>query len=507
MRTFYNTILLITFLLLLQPQLSTVNCQLSTKSVFRLHALRQIADSVELVMDIDLREMAVGTERSLTLTPILSNKKGKELALKSVLVNGRHRHKAFMREMELNGWERQVREAHYVVIPLNGENRKVIRYRQSIPYENWMRDAELNLQSDLCGCGGHTQQLETDKLARRIVLEGAREYNPSVHVAYIRPEAEAVKARSEQSDVFLDFPVARTEINPSFGNNPRELAKIESIINEIRTDKNLTVTGVMITGYASPEGNVNTNNQLARGRAEALRNYLSMRVGIPSHLYRVGYGGEDWEGLARLVQESYIEPKGIILSIINYYGSEERKNRLKALNGGQTYRRLLNELYPRLRRVVSRIEYTARNFNVEEAKQVIKTQPRQLSLNEMFLVANTYGEGSREFSEVFETAVKIFPDDPVANLNAAASALKAGEQIRAERYLEKAAQSAGGKRNEVRGTGEYYNNLGVLEMLKGNTARAKSLFRRAAENNLDAALRNLEEIKKKEEAERLRSNH
>jgi outer membrane protein OmpA-like peptidoglycan-associated protein len=404
--------------------------------------------------------------------------------------------------MELNGWEQQIREAHYSVIPLTGANRKVFRYRQSVAYEDWMRDAELNLMSDLCGCGGGVQQLDKTKLASRIVLEGARAYNPSVHVAYIRPEVEQVKARSEQNDVFLDFPVARTEINPSFGNNPRELAKIEQIVNEIRNDRNLTVTGAMITGYASPEGDIAFNNQLSRGRAEALRNYLSMRVGIPPNLYQVGYGGEDWGGLARLVQQSYIEPKGTILSIINYYNPVERKNRLKALNSGNTYRQLLYQLYPRLRRVVARIDYTARNFNVDEARRIIKTHPRQLSLNEMFLVANTYPEGGKEFFDVFETAIKIFPDDPVANLNAAATALKAGDLTRAERYLATAARP----QSSVRGSAEYYNNLGVLEMLKGNAARAKSLLKRASEGNLDAALKNLDEVKRKEDAEKFLRN-
>ncbi|MDH6306323.1 outer membrane protein OmpA-like peptidoglycan-associated protein [Parabacteroides sp. PH5-13] len=497
-------ILYILFIALLQSQLLTAYCQLSTE-LLKLHSLRQVEDSVLLVMDIDLADLRLNTERSLELTPVLSNGKGREVKMKSVLVNGRHRQKAFEREVALNGWKKQVASAHYAIIPLKGENRKVYRYREAVPYESWMREAKLDVLCDLCGCGGEAAEQESHRLADRIVLEGVKEYNPSTHVAYIRPEAEQVKARSEQSDVFLDFPVARTEINPSFGNNPRELAKIEQIIGSIRSDKNLTVTSALITGYASPEGNVNTNNQLARGRAEALRNYLSMRAGIPSHLYRIGYGGEDWEGLSRLVQQSYIEPKGTILSIINYYNPEERKNRLKALNGGGPYQQMLHQLYPQLRRVVARIDYNARNFNVEEARQVIKTQPRQLSLNEMFLVANTYPEGSPQFVEVFETAVRLYPEDPVANLNAAASALKAGDQVRAERYLQNAVRNTQNG-NVVRGTAEYYNNIGVLEMLKGNTSKAKSLFKRASEKNLNAALKNLDEIKRKEEAEKLLRN-
>jgi outer membrane protein OmpA-like peptidoglycan-associated protein len=462
----------------------------------KIQRLRQVEDSVHLIMDIDLANVKIGTERSLVLTPVLISPQGREVKLKNILLNGRQRHKAFKREVALNAWEREVKKAHYEVLPLTKENRKIYRYTQSVAYENWMREARMDIATDLCGCAGHVQEIASEKVADRIVLEGAKEYRTLPNVAYIRPEVEQIKARSESSDVFLDFPVSRTEINPSFGNNPRELAKIERLVNEIRTDKNLTVTGVMITGYASPEGDVNFNNQLSRGRAEALRNYLSMHAGISDHLYRVGFGGEDWEGLARLVQNSYIEPKGTILSIINYYNPAERKNRLKTLNGGRIYQQLLHTLYPQLRRVVAKIDYNARNFQVEEAKQVIKAHPKQLSLNEMFLVANTYPEGSKEFMEVFEIAVKIFPDDPVANLNAAASALLAKDLSRAERYLQRADKSAP----------EYYNNLGVLNMMQGNNARAKNLFQRASESDINAATKNLEELRKKENADKQLKN-
>jgi tetratricopeptide (TPR) repeat protein len=157
---------------------------------------------------------------------------------------------------------------------------------------------------------------------------------------------------------------------------------------------------------------------------------------------------------------------------------------------------MLQQLFPPLRRVESRISYVVRGFNVEEAKQVIKVHPQQLSLNEMFLVANTYEEGSPEFEHVFETAVKMFPDDPVANLNAAASALLHKNVDKAAAYLRKARHN----------TPAYYNNLGVLSMMRGNLKRAKALFERAAKSNLEPALKNLQEVKKKEAADQQLTN-
>jgi outer membrane protein OmpA-like peptidoglycan-associated protein len=460
----------------------------------KIRSLRQVDDSVLVDLEFDFSQLSFPSNRSLVLTPVLVNDAGKQARLKALVLNGRRYHKAYLREAGLTG--RRIKPSQHAVIAFTQAAKRVYRYRQSVAFEHWMREARMEVITDLCGCGVAGQQLASEKIANRIIMEGAQAYRVLPNVAYLRPEVETEKLRSESHNIFLDFPVARMEINPYFGNNPQELAKVEAIIDRIRHDRNVQVTGVVITGYASPEGNAAFNNRLSWGRAEALAAYLSNRAYIPPRMFRVDYGGEDWDGLAQLVRSSYIQPKETILSIIRYYSPEERKRHLKALGGGQVYRRMLHELYPPLRKVVSRIEYTVRGFNVEEAKQVIEAHPRQLSLNEMFLVANTYPEGSKEFESVFETMVEVFPDDPVANLNAAACALLKKDLAKAERYLRKA------KKN----TPAYYNNLGVLSMMRNNPARAKRLFQLAAEANLDVALKNLEEIKKKETADFLLTN-
>ncbi|GHT43943.1 hypothetical protein FACS189438_2090 [Bacteroidia bacterium] len=343
--------------------------------------LRQFNDSVQVLLDFDFSNINVATQRSLTLTPVIIGAQGKLYRLKNIMINGKQRQKAFLREVELNGWQKQMRDAHYAIITLNDSTR-TFHYRQSVGFESWMREARMDIITDLCDCGGEPQQYASEKVANRIVLEGAEAYRVLPNVAYIRPAVEAVKSRSQSNNVFLDFPVGQTDINPSFGNNPRELGKIENILKEIQRDKNVQVRSVTITGFASPEGDVNLNNNLSQGRAQALRTLLSSRSGINPGLYRIGSGGEDWEGVIKALQRSSIQPKQQIISIIRYFNPTERKTRLKALNGGQVWQRMLMELFPPLRRVESKIDYTVKSFNVDEAKEVIKTRPQQLSLND-----------------------------------------------------------------------------------------------------------------------------
>jgi len=447
----------------------------------KIQILSQKADSVYLDMDIDLKRVSLNTQRSLILTPILTNGHNEEVAFGNIILNGRQRHKAFMREVQLNGLKEE-----NIVLDLK-TNRRTFHYNGNIPYEPWMRDAHLSIRTDLCGCAGYERVLGEEIIADHIDVPTI--YIPQTYVAYVTPAVEQVKARSESYNVFLDFPVSGTQINPLFGSNSRELSKIEQIINEIRSDSNIEVKSLMITGYASPEGKVEFNEQLSRKRAEAFKDYLSVRMNIPLQMYRVGYGGEDWKGLEELLQTAYIDQKETILDIIRNASGEIRKQQLKSVGGGKPYQQMLLGLYPKLRKVVARIDYTIRNFSIDEARNILETHPEQLSLNEMYILANTYKEDSKDFTAVFETALRFYPDDPVANLNSAATALLQHDTIRAEQYLEKA----------PRNIPEYFNNLGVLQLQKNNGAEARQLFERAARSNLQPAIKNLEELNRKEE--------
>lgn len=71
----------------------------------------------------------------------------------------------------------------------------------------------------------------------------------------------------------------------------------------------------------------------------------------------------------------------------------------------------------------------------------MRERPQKLSLNEFYLAAQEYEPGTDEFAEVFETAVRMFPDDSIANLNAANAAMRRDDLTGAKRYLAKAGNS------------------------------------------------------------------
>ena len=295
-------------------------------------------------------------------------------------------------------------------------------------------------------------------------------YEPTFAPSFITPEAEAIKARSETGKAYLDFAAGRSDIAPNIKNNAAELQKMNTLIESVRSNPDATITGIVITGYASPEGNYATNVTLSERRAQALRNHIGATYGLPQNLFSVYGAGEDWAGLETLVEQSDLPQREQILGIIRNTGLfDGRERRLMDIERGAIYRRMKNDMFPQLRRVEYRFDYTVVPFTIEQGKEVMKTRPGSLSLNEMFLIANTYRSGSEQFNEVFETAARVFPDSDVANINAAAIALNRKDAVSAANYLAKVKER----------TSEYWNNLGMLQYLQGDKTTAAESFAKA----------------------------
>ena len=182
---------------------------------------------------------------------------------------------------------------------------------------------------------------------------------------------------------------------------------------------------------------------MAIGRTAALKNYINQLYHFKDSVITTAYEPEDWEGLRRYVEKTNLAHRTEILAMIDSDMEPDAKETKIKQTYPEEYRFLLQNCYPALRHTDYRIDYVIRSFSdVEEIKRIMRTQPQKLSLNEFYLVARTYEPGSVEFNEVFETAVRMYPDDETANLNAANSAMQRKDFESAKRYLSKAGDSS-----------------------------------------------------------------
>ena len=388
-------------------------------------------DELTAKMEIDLSDVKVKSSEAAIFTPMIVN--GTDtLRLPGVGVYGRTRWYQSLRgrKLPISGADE---------LSMRAGEQGVVKYVQSVDYEDWMNGSSLILQRVDYGCAACSTPVE-------YAMQDFANYALAVYepeFKYQTAVAEEVKTRELSGRAFVDFPVNLTTIYPDYRNNAVEIAKIIATIDSVRNDKDVTVTAITIKGFASPEGSYENNIRLAKGRTEALKNYVQQLYMFPYGFIQTDYEPEDWEGLREYVTGSNLPNRDAILAIIDSDLAPDPKNTKIQKDYPQQYDFLLKTVYPGLRHSDYCIEYTIRGFNdVAEIAEVMRRQPSKLSLNELYLLAASYAPGSPEYNEVMETAVMMFPTDETAILNAATAAMQRGDLGQAERYLSKASSSA-----------------------------------------------------------------
>lgn len=435
--------------------------------------IKKKGNEVNVQMDLKLDKVKLESNKGLIYTPMIVN--GEDtLKLPAVEVMGRKRYIYYQRN------HRSATQHPLIVEQRQANKPQTLHYAYTAPYSEWMKNSQFVIGHDACGCN---QTLLADGL---LAPAGEALSTPSkLYHAYVEPKAEAQKVRRENGSARLNFRVNKWDIVADLGKNANELENIRKTIELVKDDPDVTITSIQLHGYASPDGKYANNEKLAHNRTQALGNYLLSIYPIDKKLFQVSSTAEDWEGTMKYVEEHDIPQKNIALGIINGNMKPDEKEKALAKKAPEAHRYLIQNVWPSLRRTDYTIEYDVKDFNLEEARRVLKTRPQKLSLQEMYMIAQNAEKGSEEYNEVFEVAAKMFPEDKLANLNAAYAAIERNDKVSAEKYLQKVGNSA-----------EADNARGCLAVLNEDYETAKKYFEQAASAGLKGAQENLDKMKK-----------
>ena len=430
-------------------------------------------DEMNVSMNIDLSKLDVKNRRSVHLVPVIKNGKD-SLELSPVGIYSRGRYINYLRRGE------SVFEELGEEVYKEGTEPKKLEYSTSIPYKTWMDGSEVVMYRKTCGC---CQDLLAEESA------GLGEFSIPVfepYFKYLRPEAELVKMRELSGTAYIDFVVSRTDINPDYRNNKAELANIIATIDSVKNDKDIYVKYIHLKGFASPESPYSNNERLAKGRTAALKDYVKNLYDLPDTTFKTAYEPENWADLRAFVEESKLQTKDKILALIDADLEPDFKEYRIKTEYPDEYSYLLGLCYPALRKTDYVIEYNIEVYtDVNEIVEIFRTSPNKLSLNELYVASTAFEAGSEDFIKVFETAVKMYPNDPVANLNAANVAMAKGDYLSAGKHLDKAGLSI--EASYARGlfyigTGNY--DKAEMELSKAKAAgiiEAEEMLRQCAE--------------------------
>ena len=424
-------------------------------------------------MNVDLTALDVDANRAVLLTPRLVNG-ADSLDLPSIGIYGRRRYYYYVRNgiSTISGGAEKSFQA--------SKKPEQLEYNNLILYEEWMNGATLTVHRSDWGCCQTILAQYEGELGRH-----HEAFFPEL--VFVQPKAEVMKSRSLSGSAYIDFPVNQTVIYPDYRRNTVELGKIQATIDSVRNDKDVTITSVWLKGYASPESPYKHNTELAIGRTAALKKHIGQLYHFADDIIQTDYEPEDWGGLRRYVEQSNIDHRAEILALIDSDMEPDAKEAKIKRTYPEEYRFMLQNFYPALRHTDYRIDYNIRTFSeADEIKHIMAEQPQKLSLNEFYLVAGKYEPGTDEFTDVFQTAVRMFPNDETANLNAANAAIRRDEFGAARRYLDKAGDSA-----------EAVYARGALAVREGDYDTARRYLDKAKEMGLEQADRTLDELNKR----------
>ena len=423
-------------------------------------------DKVTISADILMDEMELSRQKSLRLVPAIVSADGtQQLELTPILVEGKVRHKVTERKLALGAITEE--EGTMRIRRENGKE-QTIEYNTEVPFSRWMVNGHLELRGYITGCA---ECSEGDEV---LTAGNVLPYSEPVFAMApaIQPAEETVKRRAENKSARLEYRRDSYAVLPEYRTNRAELDSVQHSLALVKDNPNLTITGIYITGYASPEGSVKYNERLSQLRAQTFADYLQRHNReLNKDIWHVAWKGEDWEGFVSQVDkaESWSARtmvKEAIAQCDNNTDACEWKIRRQL--SADDYRYLLDELYAPLRRNDYRIEYNVRNFTLDEAKQMLESRPDLLSAAEMQRVADSYGNNTDGYRKALDTALKIYPDNTAIRYNAALAEVEAVNYSKAIALLKDTQDAAS------------LNLLGIAYFKSGNKRQAEQAFRNAA---------------------------
>lgn len=427
-------------------------------------------------MTLDMSDLHVRSNRSLQITPIVTN--GNEIyQLPAVVIDGRRRSIVHKRE------EMEFVDPTNTYIRRYNRTEQATEYDVQVPYEAWMDNSELILREEWTSC--HDAALSEELIAIAEISQPQSQPStttPTSSISTLPRMAYAIPTtsdatQSEQSSIDILFAVNQSNINAAFMDNKEQIDELRKALAN-----NSDIKEIHLTGYASPEGPYEFNKALAARRAESVKKYLANNnLGTTTDVVVHSYPA-NWDEVKRLLNDTYIENwQGITAIIDDTSISAADKNSAIRKKYPVEYEFMLRSWYPKLRMTDITINHKKRDLSVNEAKRILQNNPSQLSLEDIYMIALTYEKGSKEWDEIILLAVENYPQSPEARVNAANVAMANGDYAKAAQYLQ------GLPTNMP----EAINSRGILAMSQGNYAEALNLFEQAQRAGVSEAAYNI----------------
>ena len=254
------------------------------------------------------------------------------------------------------------------------------------------------------------------------------------------------------------------------------------------------VKEVEIVGWASPEGELKRNSELASNRSKVAEKWFrgeydkyikakakkeKVKAASLKQDFKVTAkdNGEDWDGFLSAVSASNIKDKGQIVNVIKSQSNPDQREQ-QIRNMIAIYNEIDNDILPGLRRAYIRVVCAEEAMTDAQITDFATSKPDTLNADEL-LYAATLVKDLKAKTAIYENAIRLFPEDFRAYNNLGCVKMLLVQKDEAKKLFKKANELAS---NE----GTVLNNLGVLALTDGDYKAAADYFEQASKNGVNS---------------------
>tara|TARA_B100000768_G_scaffold166811_1_gene170459 strand:- start:1235 stop:2947 length:1713 start_codon:yes stop_codon:yes gene_type:complete len=371
-------------------------------------------------------------------------------------------------EYDAQGFQGEDAAGNFQVIPF--EAGKSFVYEASVPYDPAMEDA-AELAVRISGTQGNKSATFDPVVIGAGVITTPLWVQPDDQFIAVPDAYKRVISYTQEATV--NYSVNASGVR---GSELRDAdwQELKTLIKLAASADSVTLTGVNIESYASPEGEITLNEDLASDRAgsaaKAMANELKRsKIATNDAFYNEVPKGEDWNGFKSLMKSSSIADKDLILRVLEMY-SDKNKREEEIRNIAKTYKEIEKDILPELRRSQMAVSYDVEGYTDEELIAMSMESPQMLTADELLFAATLF-ESVNDKLTVFENAMRVHTVDFRAYNNAGWCLTEMGRNTQAKELFNQALTL---ERNKA-----VLNNVAAIKRQEGDVDGAMKLLNEA----------------------------
>lgn len=359
-------------------------------------------------------------------------------------------------------------------------------FQDTIAYDPRFRASDLELRFQISTQKGKSANITKVKLCDGIIttpelvdegmtvdgnLKRGTVLGKFVEIPVTKPE---VRLEVENAKIYFDLQKSNVKTKEL---KKEEIDSLKKSIVMASEDPDKELKNIKLKSYASPDGPQDLNEKLVGERGtnskKAFEKLLSKEeieeMENADFLMTETTPNEDWEGFKKLVQESNMDDKDLVLRVLSMYSDPDtRETEIKKL--AAVYDDLRKEILPMLRRSEIYFEYQGRAKSDNEMINMAVNNPSDLYQEELLYAASVAPNSEKE--QAYKNYVEQYPDDFKGYNNLACFQAKQGNLTDAKTNFVKVLSKNDDNPAAL-------NNLGVIAMAEGDLDAAWDYFERA----------------------------